>query len=101
MCLQYKSIENTVGKGEIACNFVVWERANLWSANALNLDWSEILSFGKDLLFTTQAWILTITGKKPFENIMWKGEMLVNSILSYSNNVFCSFRYNHHVMSYI
>ena len=45
---------NIMGKGENAgtlhkVNFNFWVMFILWSANPPNLDWSKILSFGKEL----------------------------------------------------
>ena len=51
MCLQYKSLENTVGKGEIASHLVnlqpVSSNLKLSSANPFNLEESKICCLGQ------------------------------------------------------
>ena len=79
--LNNKALENIVGKGENAgyqrflllpkCflsyqkQFFYQTRFNLWSANALNLDQSNILSFGKELIQQFRNMKIT------FENPCW------------------------------
>ena len=44
------------------------------SAIAFKLDWSQMLSFGKEYLLTTQSRLLTTPRQKSFKNIVGKGE---------------------------
>ena len=50
----------------------------LWQNYDFDLDKSKIKSY----LFTTKSWLLTALDAKSFENIVGKGEMLLNSMFS-------------------
>ena len=39
-------------------------------------------------LFTTWSWSWTTLRKEPFENIVWKGKIMLTRIFSFTNNVF-------------
>ena len=110
-CLQYKSFENNVGKGEIdggkdeiAPNkhFFLFPQCflpvlitfhhfnkiwNLSSANSFSLEDSRICHMGKGYCITKQFRLFMILRKKGFQNIMGKEKMLVISIFSFSHNV--------------
>ena len=63
MCLQCKSFENTVGKGEIACN-------------------EQFLLFPQSFLpfnpFPNKPWFLRVCKTKSIENTVGKGEIARN-----------------------
>ena len=114
MPLGNKPFENTVGKGEIArneqfllfpqCFLPIWitfcnlrqiwnfclQTLSVWrSPKFVVWQWvEEFLISLRYWTFTTQCWLLTTLGKRPFETLWKKEKMLVTSIFSFSHNVF-------------
>ena len=100
MCLQYKSFENTLRKGEIArneqflpflqCFPPIWRSfclfLHIWNCHLQTVSVWNILKFvvwervnsGYLLNSTTQSWLLMTLKKKPFENTVGKGEIACN-----------------------
>ena len=90
-------------------NFAIWITFNLSSANALNLDWSKILSFGTGLSktsnvnihrtdvlqvnpFPSKPWFLRVCRKSLLKTLCEKEKLLAMSNFSFSHSVFYLFR---------
>ena len=111
MCLQCKSVENTVGKGEIACNkqflllhqfsLPVWttfchfhQNLKLPFANSFSLEESKIFCLGKGYVdinpLPNKSLFLRVCSTSLLKTLWEKEKLLITSNFSFSQSVFYS-----------